>query len=192
MKLILKYVWQYKQYLLLSLLGVAGFVLIQMGVPTLLKRIINEALIGEQPDVLLQISLLIVAIMVIGAAGEICMAYANSRIATNVIRDIRNDLFVKTQSFSHNEFDRFSISSLVTSTTSDAYQIMIFVQSMLRSILITPVMTVSGFILISNTNKNMFWVVAGATPLLLLGVYGLSTFIQTTFLRAFFRYPTGV
>ena len=174
MKLIVKYVWRYKHYLLLSLLGVAGFVLIQMGVPTLLKRIINDALIGEQPELLWQISLLIAGIMVVGALGEICMAYANSRIATNVIRDIRNDLFVKTQSFSHNEFDQFSISSLVTSTTSDAYQIMIFVQSMLRSVLITPVMTVSGFILISNTNRSMFWVVAAATPLLLIGVYLIS------------------
>lgn len=174
MKLILKYVWRYKRYLLLSLLGVAGFVAIQMGVPTLLKTIINDALIGEQPDLLWKIVLIMVAVMVLGAAGEICMSFANSRIATNVIRDIRYDLFVKTQSFTHNEFDQFSVSSLVTSSTSDAYQIMIFVQSMLRSVLITPVMTVSGFILISNTNKKLFGVVAAATPLLLIGVYLIS------------------
>ncbi|WP_099205723.1 ABC transporter ATP-binding protein [Scatolibacter rhodanostii] len=174
MKLILKYTWRYKQYLLLSLLGVGGFVLIQMGMPTLLKDIINESLIAHQPERLYQIVPLMLGVIVIGMAGEICMSYANSRIATNVIRDIRNDLFVKTQGFSHTEFDRFSVSSLITSTTSDAYQIMIFVQSMLRSALITPIMTVSGFILIMKTNSQMLWVILVALLLLMLGVSAIS------------------
>ena len=174
MKLILRYTWRYKAYLLLSLLGVAGFVLIQMGVPTLLKYIINDALMGDNQGLLVEITLLMLAVMLVGIAGEICMSFANSRIASNVIRDIRNDIFVKTQSFSHNEFDQFSVSSLITSTTSDAYQIMIFVQSMLRSALITPAMTISGFILIITTNPKMIWVVLVSTLLLFLGVFIIS------------------
>ncbi|MGL6197442.1 MAG: ABC transporter ATP-binding protein [Lachnospiraceae bacterium] len=174
MKLILRYTWRYKSYLLLSLLGVAGFVLIQMGVPTLLKYIINDALMGDKQDLLVQIALLMLAMILVGIGGEICMSFANSRIASNVIRDIRHDIFVKTQSFSHSEFDQFSVSSLITSTTSDAYQIMIFVQSMLRSALITPAMTISGFILIINTNPKMIWVVLASTILLFLGVFFIS------------------
>ncbi len=175
MKLILKYTWRYKQYLLLSLLGVGGFVLIQMGVPTLLSHIINEALILNQPARLYQIIPLMLGIILVGMAGEICMSYANSRIATNVIRDIRDDLFVKTQSFSHSEFDRFSVSSLITSTTSDAYQIMMFVQNMLRSALITPVMTISGFYLIMKTNSQMLWVILLALLVLMVGVFMISS-----------------
>ncbi|MFV0352229.1 MAG: ABC transporter ATP-binding protein [Oscillospiraceae bacterium] len=174
MKLMMRYIWRYKKYLLLSLLGVAGFVAIQMGVPTLLKHIINDALLGENPQVLWQIVIAMFVIMVLGVGGEICMSYANSRIASNVIRDLRNDMFIKTQSFSHSEFDQFSVSSLITSTTSDAYQIMIFIQSLLRSALITPIMTVSGFIMIVNTNPGMFWYVLAALPLLIMGVVIIS------------------
>lgn len=174
MKLILNYTWRYRKYLLLSLLGVAGFVLIQMGVPTLLKYIINDALLGDQPERLGQIALLMLGIILVGVGGEICMSYANSRIASNVIRDIRNDMFVKTQGFSHTEFDQFSVSSLITSTTSDAYQIMIFVQSLLRIALITPIMTASGFILIMRTNPQMFWVTLISVPLLMVGIYLIS------------------
>lgn len=174
MKLILKYTWRYKKYLLLSLLGVGGFVLIQMGVPTLLKYIINDALLGQELGGLWQIGLLMFAIVIVGMGGEICMSFANSRIASNVIRDIRNDMFVKTQGFSHTEFNQFSVSSLITSTTSDAYQIMIFVQSMLRSAIITPIMTISAFILIITTNPQLFWVVLAAVPVLGIGVYLIS------------------
>lgn len=174
MKLILKYVWRYKAYLLLSLLGVAGFVVIQMGVPTLLKYIINDSLIGGNHDLLWQIALLMFGIVIVGIAGEICMTFANNRITTNVIRDIRNDMFVKTQGFSHSEFNKFSVSSLLTSTTSDAYQITLFTQSMLRTALVTPVMTISGFILIINTNPQMLWLVLVALLVLILGVFLIS------------------
>ncbi len=174
MKLILHYTWRHKRYLLLSMLGVAGFVLIQMGIPTLFKYVLNDVLMGGQTERLWQIALMMLAIVIVGAAGEICMAYANSRIASNVVQDIRNDLFEKTQSFSHAEFDQFSVSSLITSTTSDAYQIMIFVQAILRSGLITPFMTISGFALIISTNPEMFWVAIAALPLLGVGVYLIS------------------
>ena len=156
------------------MLGVAGFVLIQMGIPTLFKHVLNDVLMGGQTERLWQIALMMLAIVIVGAAGEICMAYANSRIASNVVRDIRNDLFEKTQSFSHAEFDRFSVSALITSTTSDAYQMMVFVQAILRSGLITPVMTVSGFALIISTNPEMFWAAIAALPLLGVGVYLIS------------------
>lgn len=171
MKLILKYTWRYRRYLILSVLGVAGFVLIQMGLPTLLKYIINDALIGQNVDMLWRIVGLMVCIIIIGMAGEICMAYANSRIASNVIRDIREDMFKKTQSFSQAEFNQFNVSSLITSTTSDAYQIMIFVQTMLRSAIITPIMTISGIVLIIKNNPQIFWVAISALPFLGLGVF---------------------
>jgi len=174
MKLILKYTWRYRKYLLLSLLGVAGFVLIQMGVPTLLKYIINDSLMTGNSSRLLSLALLMLAVILAGGLGEVCMSYANSRIASNVIRDVRNDTFRKTQSFSHAEFNQFSVSSLLTSITSDAYQIMLFVQNMLRSALITPVMTVSGFVLIVKTNPQLIWVVVLVIPILLFGVFFIS------------------
>lgn len=175
MKLILKYTWRYRRYLILSVLGVAGFVLIQMGLPTLLKYIINDALIGENVDLLWKIVGLMTLIIFVGMIGEICMAYANSRIASNVIRDIREDMFKKTQGFSHSEFNQFSVSSLITSTTSDAYQIMIFVQTMLRSAIITPIMTISGIVLILKNNPQLFWIAISGLPFLGLGVFIVSS-----------------
>lgn len=174
MRFILRYTWRYKAYLLLSLLGVGGFILIQMGVPTILRFIINDSLIPSNYGLLGPLCLLMFAILVVGVGGEVCMAYANSKIATRVVQDIRNDLFEKTQGFSHNEFNLFSVSSLITSTTSDAYQIMLFVQSMLRIALITPAMTISGFILIIKTNPGQTWVALSAVPVLLLAVYLIS------------------
>lgn len=176
MKLILGYILRYKKYLLMSLLGVFGFVFIQMGIPTLLKYVINDALIEKDSALLVKLVLAMLVIVVLGIFGEICMAYANSRIATNVIRDIRNDMFEKTQSFSHTEYNDFSVSALITSTTSDAYQIMIFVQSMLRIAMITPVMTISGFVLVVMNNPQMLWVVLATVLLLFAWIFMINKF----------------
>ena len=176
MKLILKYTWRYKKYLLLSVLGVLGFVCIQMGLPTLLKYVINDALMGENRILLLQLVLIMLGVVIVGISGEICMSYANSRIASNVIRDIRSDIFIKTQSFSHGEYNEFSVSGLITSTTSDAYQIMLFVQNMLRSATITPIMTITGFVLIIKNNPQMLWTILATVPILLLGILFINLF----------------
>jgi ATP-binding cassette subfamily B multidrug efflux pump len=66
MKLILKYTWRYKKYLLLSVLGVLGFVCIQMGLPTLLKYVINDALMGENRILLLQLVLIMLGVVIVG------------------------------------------------------------------------------------------------------------------------------
>ena len=53
MKLILHYMLRYKRYLLLNLLGVCSFALVELGIPTLIARMINGGVMtGElYPDI---------------------------------------------------------------------------------------------------------------------------------------------
>lgn len=167
MKLMLRYTWRYKRYLVFSLLGALSFILIQLGMPTLLKHVLNDALPNNNKELLIKIVIMMSVVAAVGIIGEILMSYANSRIATNVIRDVRNDTFAKTQQFSHQEFEEFSVSSLIIATTNDAYQIMIFVQQMLRSAMITPIMAIIGFWLIVKNNASLFWIVLAITPIVI-------------------------
>lgn len=66
------------------------------------------------------------------------------------------------------------MSSLITSTTSDAYQIMIFTQALLRNLMITPIMTITGFILIVNTNPKMLWIILVIVPCIFFLVFYIS------------------
>ena len=47
MKLILHYMLRYKRYLLLNLLGVCSFALVELGIPTLIARMINGGVMGD-------------------------------------------------------------------------------------------------------------------------------------------------
>ena len=70
--------------------------------------------------------IVIAVISLIGVSGTILLGYCCAKISTSVTRDIREDVFQKVQTFSHNEMNQFGIASLITRTNNDAFQIMTF------------------------------------------------------------------
>ncbi len=74
-----------------------------------------------------------VVITIIGVAMNILLGYFGARITTNIVRDIRDDLFEKIQTFSHSEYESIGVSSLITRTTNDAYQIALFMGNIFTS-----------------------------------------------------------
>lgn len=174
MRLIIHYIWKNKKFLIFNILGVAGFVLIQIGIPTILQRILVDALPNHYEGKLQQLVLFMVLFSVVGFFGEILLAFSTSKISTNVVRDLRGDLFKKTQSFSNTEFENHGISSIITSTTSDAFQIMMFTQMLLRNGFMTPAMAVVGIIMAYRASPQLsIWILA-TLPLIIIGVLVIS------------------
>lgn len=166
MKLMWRYLRNYKGLLLLNFICVFGFVLIELGLPTLLALIIDKGIVMNDFSVVTYYGIWMIVIAVIGLAGLIGLAYAGSRITTNIVRDIRNDIFMSVQAFSHSEFNQIGVSSLVTRTTNDAFQIMTFLQMVLRQGMMTPIMFISSFIMIVRTSSSLSYVVLIAIPFL--------------------------
>ena len=101
MKLMWRYLKNYKLLLLLNFLCVFGFVIIELGLPTLLALIIDEGIVMNEYPVVLYYGKWMIALAVIGLIGLIGLAFAGSRITSNIVRDIRNDIFMSVQSFYH-------------------------------------------------------------------------------------------
>ena len=83
------------------------------------------------------------------------LGYCSTRIATNITRDIRNDIFAKAQEYSHFEYNQFGVASMITRTTNDAFQLMMFVNTLLRMALLTPVMFIVSLILTIRTSLTL-------------------------------------
>ena len=79
-----------------------------------------------QTDYIIEIGLLMILIALLGSIASILVSILSSRIATGVARDLRRDVFNKIESFSNNEFDKFSTASLITRCTNDVTQIQQF------------------------------------------------------------------
>ncbi|MEK6190107.1 MAG: ABC transporter ATP-binding protein/permease [Carnobacterium alterfunditum] len=171
MELMWRYTIKYKKLVFLNFLYVFGFILIELGLPTLLAQLINKGLMFNDYDVVAYYGTWMIVISIIGLIGLIGLAYTVSKITTRIVRDIRNDIFEKVQSFSHKEYNEFGVSSLVTRTTNDAFQIMVFMQMVLRIGMMTPLMFIASFIMIIRTSPSLSYVVLIAVPFLLGIVY---------------------
>ncbi|SIO08789.1 ATP-binding cassette, subfamily B, multidrug efflux pump [Carnobacterium alterfunditum] len=171
MELMWRYTVKYKKLVFLNFLYVFGFILIELGLPTLLAQLINKGLMFNDYDVVAYYGTWMIVISIIGLIGLIGLAYTVSKITTRIVRDIRNDIFEKVQSFSHKEYNEFGVSSLVTRTTNDAFQIMVFMQMVLRIGMMTPLMFIASFIMIIRTSPSLSYVVLIAVPFLIGIVY---------------------
>ncbi len=170
MKLILHYMKRYKWLVLLNILSVFGFALVELGIPTMVSNMIDEGVLRQDKGYLLQSGAVIAVISLIGVCGTILLGYCCAKISTAVTRDIRNDVFAKVQSFSHAEMNRFGVSSLITRTNNDAFQILTFMNVILRTALLTPVMIVVSFALTISSSLDLSLIIASTVPIIVIGV----------------------
>ena len=178
MKLMWHYTMRYKKYLLLNFICVFGFILIELGLPTILARMIDVGIRNNDFDYVKQQGILMVVITVVGIIMNILLGYFGSRITTNIVADIRDDLFKKIQSYSHQEYETLGVASLITRTTNDAYQIMLFLQNILRIGFMTPMMFVVSLYMVMRTSVSLSYYVIGALPFLLLSVVTIAKFSE--------------
>lgn len=170
MALILKYIKNYKPLLILNFISVFGFVLVELGIPTIMSKVIDYGIVNQDVEYIKKMGLLIVLISIIGVIGTISLGFCSSKISSNITRDMRNDIFKKAQEFSHSEYNKFGVSSMITRTVSDAFVLLQFTNTLLRMALITPIMFVISLIMILKTNINLSLVLAVTIPFIILGV----------------------
>lgn len=170
MRIILMYLKRYKKLFVLNVLSVFGFALAELGIPTIVAQMVDQGVTRHDQGYLLQMGGVIAVISVLGVAGTILLGYCCAKISTSITRDIRNDIFTKVQHFSHQEFNAFGVSSLITRTNNDAFQIMMFVNVLLRTALLAPVMAVLSMVMTIRASLPLSLVIGATIPIIVLGV----------------------
>lgn len=169
------YIWsylkKYPKWLALNLFSAVLFVIVNLGLPTILARMIDEGINPRDVDRLYFWGWVMFAIILLGIVGRIILSYAVGQLTTTMVRDMRNDLYAKLQEYSHREYEQIGVSSLVTRLTSDAFVLMQFADSMLKMGVITPLMMVSSVLLILTTSPSLAWIVAVSVPFLAVVVW---------------------
>lgn len=170
MRLMLSYLKRYKGLVFLNFISVFGFALTELGIPTIISKMVDGGVASGDREYLMKMGGLIAVISIVGILGTVVLGYCGARISTAVTCDIRNDLFEKVQSFSHREMNQLGVSSLITRTSNDALQIMNFMNIILRTAMLTPVMIVISFTLIIMSSVRLSLVIAATVPFIILGV----------------------
>ena len=107
----------------------------------------------------------------ISILASIFVNYLSSKISTKTARNLRHDVFRKVESFSNNELNKFSISSLITRTTNDITQIQMLIIVGIRILCYAPIIAIGGTIMALNKSPAMSWIVFLGITLLVVLVF---------------------
>lgn len=100
-------------------------------------------------------------------AAAILAGYLASKVAANIGRKLRSNIFSKVVSFSNAEMDQFSTASLITRSTNDIQQIQMVTVLMLRMILYAPILGIGGIIKVYQTGAGMGWIIGFAVAIIM-------------------------
>ena len=115
----------------------------------------------------------IFAVTAAGGAASVVAAFLAVKIATGLARQLREEVFVRIESFAPADFNNFSTASLITRSTNDVQQIQTTVVMILRIALMAPLMAIGGLQKALQNAPSLSWVIAMAVAILLTVVVAL-------------------
>lgn len=125
---------------------------------------------GEaQTSLILQNGLEMLGYSLISIASLIVVYFISARIGANFVKHLRKRLFDKIDSFSLEEINQFSTSSLITRSTNDITQVQMVTIVMLRLAITAPITAIRAIMKITDINLSLTLpVIAGVVGVVLM------------------------
>lgn len=168
MRFLWRYLKKYPRHIVGALLGSLFFVVVTLGLPTLLAGIIDNAFVLNEENILYRYVMFMFVLVFIGFIGQIMSRYFVSILANGITRDIRNDIYEKIQSLSLHEFQELGVSSLSTRITTDAFMLLQFSVLVLGMGFTSPIMIVVSVYMIVQLSAELGLIVLPITPIIIL------------------------
>jgi len=143
--------------------------------PTLMSGIVNYGIIYQaetgidRMEFIFQTGGLMLVFALLAGTFSIVVAYISPKIAAGAAKDLRRDLFIKVESFSQAEFDKFSSASLITRCTNDVTQVQNLANIFARMLLYAPILATGGIIMALQRAPGLSWIL-GLMLVVLIGI----------------------
>lgn len=134
-----------------------------------------------QNQYIIRIGFIMLAIALLGGVATVLVSLLSARIAAGAARDMRKSVFSRIESFSNNEFDRFSTASLITRCTNDITQIQTLLTLGIRLMCYAPIMAIGGIIMALNKSVSMAWIIALACVVLIGIIVAIVSMVMSRF-----------
>ena len=187
-KLILKSVREYKVPALLTPLFMVGEAAMECALPLVMSKFVDKI---EVVSDVKELWMYIVALVLMAALSLTCGILGGRTAAiasTGLAKNLRSDLFKKIQSFSFENIDKFSNSSLVTRMTIDVTDTQQAFQMCTRIVVRAPLMFIFSAIMAFIIGGNMAWIFVCIIPFVAFGLLLIIKLAMPIFKRVFKQY----
>jgi ATP-binding cassette subfamily B protein len=174
----------FKKYWLLIITTVtlvAVQAIISLYLPDLMSKIVDKGITRGDVDYIWSIGSKMLLVSLISVIAAIIASYTSSIVSMRLGRDLRNSVFEKVSSFSLEEMNKFSTSSLITRTTNDVVQIQQATVMILRMVVMAPIMAVGGIVMAVNKDAKLTGILAISLPVMLGGLGLIAAIVAPLF-----------
>jgi len=154
-KKLLHFVRPYWQWSLYSLLLLIAVVIMDLALPRLIQRVIDQGINGGNMQVVITTTFWMLAISALQTLFALANNLFSIQVGESVARDLREALFLKIQSFSFGNLDHLNTGQLMVRLSSDTAAFQRMVQVSLRIGTRAPLLMVGSIILMFVTDSRL-------------------------------------
>ena len=164
------YLKKYTSLVILGPLFKALEALSEVFSPLIMSYIIDIGIKNNDKPYILKMALIILGINILGMVfavlGQKCAAVTSEGMG----RDIRNDIFMHVNTFSHAELDKFNATTILNRTINDVYHIQEGTSQILRNVMRIPFLFVGSLVMALFIDIKLSLIFLIVSPILILTV----------------------
>lgn len=165
-----KYLSRYWLLIIVTVVLVAFQAIVSLYLPDLMSDIVDKGIVKGDNDYIWHVGGRMLFVSFLGVLASVVASYTSSVVSMGLGRDLRDEVFKKVTSFSLEEMNKFSTSSLITRTTNDVTQIQQATVMVLRMVVMAPIMAVGGIFMAVQKDAKLTGTLLVSVPVMLAGL----------------------
>ena len=178
MKIVFDELKKYGKKILLLILAVICMTVCAMSWPKLLGTLIDTAIPEKDYGMVFRVCGIMLLLVGAGVFFGVVCSRLSADISMGVARNIRSKAFQKIIRFSEDQWNEFSISSLINRTNNDVNQIQVFLNQCMSMALQAPIMCLIGIVMSVSESPSLSVVLVVAIPVMVLLVFAIGRVIM--------------
>ena len=155
LKVLAKYIKEYKLASLLTIVFIIGEVIFELLIPYMMTFIIDKGVAINDFNAVIKYGSIMIVLAVLGLICGIAAGIYGANASAGFAKNLREGMFRNIQNFSFSNIDKFSSASLVTRLTTDITNVQNSYQMILRMLMRAPATLIFALIMTVSISKDM-------------------------------------
>lgn len=179
---------EYKKPTIMTLLLIVCEVVIECLIPFMTANLVNRIKAGTAMADIFQTGGILVFMALLSLFCGGVAAFTCAKASTGFAKNLRHDIFQKIQTYSFENIDKFSSSSLVTRLTTDVSNVQMAYMMVIRTAVRSPLMLIFAIFMAWKMGGALAGTFVVVVPVLGIGLYTISRKAMPAFRQVFRKY----
>ncbi len=179
---------EYKLPTILTFVFIVGEAIVETSIPFITADLINRIQSGAGMEDILKTGALLILLALLSLSCGGIAGYTCAKASAGFAKNLRRDIFHKIQSFSFENIDKFSSSSLVTRMTTDVSNVQMSFMMIIRTAIRAPLVLIFSIIMAYKMGGSLATSFVVIIPILVFGLWIISRKAMPAFRSVFQKY----